>query len=179
MHGSDDADGSAAIFLKKSGIDYIVENTTIRLWPREKPNIVFIFLDDLGWKDVGYMGSEYYETPHIDRLAGQGMIFTHAYTNAANCAPTRASLLSGQYTPRHGVFTVARSDRGKSENRRLVPVTNSRTMSLDRITIAEEKDLSNKDIDKRNELLKDLLEWQHDAHAPVPLEPNPECKLKS
>ena len=129
IHGSDDADGSAEYpFLSISEAARVA---------REKPNIVFIFLDDLGWKDVGYMGSTYYKTPHIDRLAGQGMIFTHAYANAANCAPTRASLLSGQYSPRHGVFTVARSDRGKSENRRLVPVANSRTMSLDKITIAE------------------------------------------
>jgi arylsulfatase A-like enzyme len=102
-----------------------------------KPNIVLILMDDLGWKDVGYMGSNYYETPHIDRLAGQGMVFTQAYANAANCAPTRASLLSGQYTPRHGVFTVARPDRGKTEDRRLIPVDNSMEISLDKITIAE------------------------------------------
>lgn len=102
-----------------------------------KPNIVFIFIDDLGWKDVGYMGSAYYETPNIDKLAKKGMIFTNAYTNAANCAPTRASLLSGQYTPRHGVFTVARPDRGLPEDRRLIPTPNARSISLDKITIAE------------------------------------------
>lgn len=104
---------------------------------QEKPNIVFIFIDDLGWKDVGYMGSNYYETPNIDRLAKQGMIFTNAYANAANCAPTRASLLSGQYTPRHGVFTVANPARGASKDRRLVPIDNSRKIALDKITIAE------------------------------------------
>ena len=103
----------------------------------EKPNIVFIMVDDLGWTDVGYMGSEYYETPHVDRLAGQGMIFTHAYANAANCAPTRASFLSGQYSPRHGVYTVARPDRGNSADRRLIPYPNLREISLDKITIAE------------------------------------------
>ena len=102
-----------------------------------KPNIVLIIIDDLGWKDVGYMGSTYYETPHIDRLAKAGMVFTNAYANAANCAPTRACLLSGQYTPRHGVYTVARPDRGKSEDRRLVPPANSRKISPDKITIAE------------------------------------------
>ena len=48
------------------------------------------------------MGSTFYETPHLDRLAREGMVFTDAYANAPNCAPTRASLLSGQYTPRHG-----------------------------------------------------------------------------
>jgi len=104
---------------------------------QEKPNIVFIIIDDLGWTDVGYMGSAWYETPNIDKLARQGMIFTNAYANAANCAPTRACLLSGQYSPRHGVFTVAKSDRGKSEDRRLIPVVNSLEISLDKITIAE------------------------------------------
>lgn len=102
-----------------------------------KPNIVFIFIDDLGWKDVGFMGSEYYETPNIDKLAKGGMIFTQAYANAANCAPTRACLLSGQYTPRHGLYTVAGSDRGKSETRRIIPIENTTSISLDKITIAE------------------------------------------
>ncbi|MHC4542321.1 MAG: sulfatase-like hydrolase/transferase, partial [Planctomycetota bacterium] len=73
---------------------------------RRPPNIVFIFIDDMGWRDVGFMGSRYYETPNIDKLAGQGMVFTNAYSTAPNCAPARASLLSGQYGPRHGVYTV-------------------------------------------------------------------------
>ncbi|MBT6765074.1 MAG: sulfatase [Prolixibacteraceae bacterium] len=104
---------------------------------KEKPNIVFILIDDLGWKDVGFMGTEYYETPNIDRLAKGRMIFTQAYANAANCAPTRACLLSGQYSPRHGLFTVGNSDRGKSNDRRLVPVENNKEISLSKITIAE------------------------------------------
>ena len=102
----------------------------------EKPNIVFIMIDDLGWKDLGIMGSTYYETPAIDRLAEQGMIFTNAYANAANCAPTRASLLCGQYTPRHGVYTVGSSARGKSKDRRLIPVENSTEVDPEKITIA-------------------------------------------
>jgi arylsulfatase A-like enzyme len=102
-----------------------------------KPNIVFILIDDMGWTDVGFMGAKYYETPNIDKLAKGGMIFTQAYASAANCAPTRASLLSGQYNPRHGVFTVAGSDRGKSKDRRLVPIVNNETLPLDKITIAE------------------------------------------
>ncbi len=51
------------------------------------PNIVFIYIDDMGWRDVGFMGSRYYETPNIDRLARQSMVFTNAYANAPNCAP--------------------------------------------------------------------------------------------
>ncbi len=103
----------------------------------QQPNIVFIFIDDLGWTDTGYMGSQYYETPNIDRLAKKGMIFTNAYANGANCAPTRASLLSGQYSPRHGVYTVANPARGRSQDRRLIPIENKRKFALEKITIAE------------------------------------------
>ena len=101
------------------------------------PNFVFILVDDMGWKDVGFIGSEYYETPNIDKLASEGMIFTNAYANAANCAPTRASLLTGQYTPRHGIYTVGSSKRGKSKDRRLIPIENTTILATDHITIAE------------------------------------------
>ncbi len=105
--------------------------------PDTKPNIVFIMIDDMGWTDLGYMGSEYYETPAIDHLSSQGMVFSNAYSNAANCAPTRASLLTGQYTPRHGIFTVGKSSRGKAKDRRLIPIENSKEISLDKISIAK------------------------------------------
>ena len=61
-----------------------------------KPNIVLINIDDLGWKDLEYMGSDFYETPNIDLLSKQGMIFTNGYASASNCAPSRASLLTGK-----------------------------------------------------------------------------------
>ncbi len=101
------------------------------------PNFVFILIDDMGWRDVGFMGSRYYETPNIDRLAAQGMVFTDAYANAPNCAPTRACLLSGQYGPRHGVYTVGSSERGSAAGRKLVPVTNRTTLPAEIITLAE------------------------------------------
>lgn len=80
-----------------------------------RPNIVFILADDLGWQDVGFAGSKFIDTPHLDRLAREGVIFSKAYASAPNCAPTRACLLSGQVTPRHRVFTVvdSRHDRGQ------------------------------------------------------------------
>lgn len=113
--------------------------------PKKKPNFVFIFIDDLGWKDVGFMGrargsggpSRYYETPNIDKLAGQGVIFTNAYSNAPNCAPTRACLMSGQYTPRHGVYTVGTSERGRADLRKLIPTANTTELDTKAITIAE------------------------------------------
>ena len=55
----------------------------------KQPNIVFIMADDLGWTDLGVMGSDYYETPNIDRLASQGMLFTNAYASAANLSDDR------------------------------------------------------------------------------------------
>ena len=61
-----------------------------------KPNIVLIFADDLGWKDVGYQGTDFYETTNIDRLTKEGMVFTAGYAAAANCVPSRACPLSGQ-----------------------------------------------------------------------------------
>lgn len=76
------------------------------------PNILFIYLDDFGWRDAGFLGSDYYETPRLDRLAAEGMRFTDAYSCAANCAPARACLLSGQYTPRHEIYNVGTTRRG-------------------------------------------------------------------
>ena len=103
----------------------------------KKPNFVFILVDDLGWRDVGFTGSRYYETPQIDRLAREGMVFTNAYANAPNCAPTRACLLSGQYTPRHGIYTVGTSERGQSKHRKLIPTPNTTTLAPGIRTLAE------------------------------------------
>ena len=103
----------------------------------QKPNIVFILVDDMGWKDPGFMGSDYHETPHIDQLASEGIVFTNAYANAPNCAPSRACLLSGQYVPRHGVFTVNSAERGSAKKRKLIPPKNKTELNGKVITIAE------------------------------------------
>ena len=103
----------------------------------ERPNILFIFADDLGWKDVGYQGSDFHETPNIDRLAKEGMVFTDAYAGAGNCAPSRACLLSGQYTPRHGVYAVDDTDRGPRKLMRLVPIPNKSGIAPENVTMAE------------------------------------------
>lgn len=96
----------------------------------EKPNIIFILVDDLGYGDLGYMGSRYYETPHIDRLAAQGLRFSSAYSAGPNCQPTRAALMSGQYGPRTGIYTVGAVDYAHFKNRPLRPVENSPVMPL-------------------------------------------------
>jgi arylsulfatase A len=64
------------------------------------PNVVFFLVDDLGWRDVGCFGSEFYETPNIDRLASEGVRFNQAYATCHVCSPTRASILTGKYPAR-------------------------------------------------------------------------------
>jgi arylsulfatase A-like enzyme len=70
---------------------------------RRKPNILFILADDLGYHDLSCMGSNYYETPHIDRIAREGMVFTEGYAASRVCSPSRASIMSGKFTARHGI----------------------------------------------------------------------------
>lgn len=91
----------------------------------EKPNILLILVDDMGYKDTGFTGSDFYETPVIDSLANRAMRFTNAYACAGNSAPSRACLISGQYTPRHGIFAVWSTERGDKEQMRLIPHPNA------------------------------------------------------
>lgn len=105
--------------------------------PPTRPNIVFVLADDLGWTDLGCMGSKYYVTPNIDRLAAQGMRFTQGYTCGPNCQPTRAALMSGQYGPRTGVYTVGGIDRFDWRSRPLRPVDNVTSLPTAKITVAE------------------------------------------
>ena len=84
-----------------------VSNTNAQI----KPNIVYILADDLGALDTGYSGNQFYETPNINRLAADGMIFNRSYSGGPNCMPTRACLMSGMYCPR----THLRTPGGKSK----------------------------------------------------------------
>lgn len=105
------------------------------------PNIVFIQIDDLGYTDVNPYApgkDQYYETPNISRLAEQGLRFTSAYTNAANCAPSRAALMSGQAYPLQPIYTVNSGARGAAEDRQLIPAPNETTLPLEKQTIAEQ-----------------------------------------
>ena len=71
----------------------------------KKPNVVFILADDLGWRDLSNEGSTYYESPHIDRIAKEGMKFTRGYATCQVCSPSRASILTGKYPTNHGITT--------------------------------------------------------------------------
>jgi arylsulfatase A-like enzyme len=100
------------------------------------PNILYINADDLGVMDVGYNNSKF-RTPHLDRLAAAGLVFENGYAPAANCAPSRACVHSGQWGARHGVYTVGTSERGKSAYRKLIPTKNRIHLPDEVVTMAE------------------------------------------
>ena len=78
---------------------------------REKPNIILIMADDLGWKELGCYGQKKIKTPHIDRLASEGMKFMQFYAGSAVCAPSRCNLMTGM----HGGHAYIR-DNGEIKN---------------------------------------------------------------
>jgi arylsulfatase A-like enzyme len=91
-----------------------------------RPNVVLILADDLGWNSSGCFGSDFYESPNIDKLASQGMRFDNGYAADPICAPTRASLMSGWDVPRHKVLRVSDNHRnlkkhGKPKTRLIQP----------------------------------------------------------
>ncbi|MHA1452791.1 MAG: sulfatase [Promethearchaeota archaeon] len=99
----------------------------------EKPNILFILIDDMGWKDLGCYGSSFYETPNIDNLASHGMKFTDAYAACPVCSPTRASILTGKYPATLGVTQyIGGNGKGK-----LIGVPYIKQLPLEETTIAK------------------------------------------
>jgi len=104
---------------------------------KEKPNVVLIVADDLGWSDLSYMGSTYYETPNIDKLSKSGMTFYNGYASSANCAPSRASMLTGKYHPFHGIYSVKNSDRGNKKTRKIIPIKTKTKLELEYFILPE------------------------------------------
>jgi len=120
----------------------------------ERPNIVFVFADDLGWADVGYRDPDgFYETPNIDRFARRNLDFTDAYASAPLCTPTRAALMTGKYPSRlgldraiayrHGQEFEPQDPRPAQESRPSLPFRkvnlyqNRNYLPLDEVTFAE------------------------------------------
>ena len=103
----------------------------------DRPNVVLILIDDMGWKDIGVTGSTVHRTPNLDRLARTGMVFDAAYASAPNCAPTRACIMTGLWTPRHGVYTVEDSMGGRADARRFLAPPNTTELATEFRTIAE------------------------------------------
>ncbi|MEO0475265.1 MAG: sulfatase, partial [Planctomycetota bacterium] len=119
--------------------------------PNTEPmNVVFFLVDDYGWKDVGYNGSTFYETPNIDKLAATGMAFTDGYAACPVCSPTRAAIMSGKYPGRlnttdffggpQGSAVLKAIEEGKKSRftqRPLIPADYTPQLPLEEVTIAE------------------------------------------
>ena len=102
----------------------------------DRPNVVFILVDDLGWADVGCYGNTFNETPNIDRLARQGMRFTDAYAACPVCSPTRASIVSGQYPARLGITDFI-PGHWRPFEKLTVPINRTQYLPLNIVTFAE------------------------------------------
>ena len=98
-------------------------------------NLVFIIVDDLGWKDVGYMGSDFYETPNIDKLSDNSTVFNSAYSASPVCSPTRASIMTGKHHVRVNITDWIPGVNPK--NRYLVGPEDIHQLPLEEVTIAE------------------------------------------
>ncbi|MEN0020244.1 MAG: sulfatase [Planctomycetota bacterium] len=83
----------------------------------DRPNVLFILADDLGWRDLSVEGSTFYESPHIDSIANSGTRFTRTYTASPVCSPARASIMSGTYPTTHGVTTWIGDSSGEAWRR--------------------------------------------------------------
>ena len=111
----------------------------VELQAARRPNILFILADDLGWTDLGCYGSSFYETPNLDRLAAEGMRFTHAYAASPVCSPTRASILTGRYPQRTGItdYIGAAQPELWQRNTRMLPAPYSVQLAFEEVTLAE------------------------------------------
>ena len=108
----------------------------------KKPNIVFILADDLGLYDLSVTGSRYYETPNIDFIASGGTIFTQGYASSRVCSPSRASIMTGQFTARHGITDWIGAASGKEwreqgHNDRVMPSDYRHELPKSSTTLAE------------------------------------------
>jgi arylsulfatase A-like enzyme len=103
------------------------------------PNVLFILADDLGWRDLSNEGSTFYESPHIDRIANEGMKFTRGYATCQVCSPSRASIMTGKYPARLNITDWIGAKMGQQWNRntKLLPATYNHNLPHEDTTIAE------------------------------------------
>lgn len=100
-------------------------------------NVVLFLIDDLGWRDLGCYGSDYYKTPNIDRLAAEGVRFTDAYAACNVCSPTRASLLTGKYPARLMLTQWLPAGRWDPTKNKMREARFLRSLPLEEFTLSE------------------------------------------
>tara|TARA_R110002049_G_scaffold301303_1_gene493289 strand:+ start:387 stop:1988 length:1602 start_codon:yes stop_codon:yes gene_type:complete len=109
---------------------------------QKRPNILFILADDFGLQDMGFVGSPFYETPNIDCLASQSVVFTQGYAGSRVCSPSRATIMTGKFTARHGVTDWIGAKHGKdwrkmNRHDKLLPAAYVHNLPKEENTIAE------------------------------------------
>ncbi len=108
----------------------------------EKPNVLFILVDDFGYSDLSCMGSKFYETPNVDGIAQRGMIFTNGYASCQVSSPSRASILTGQFTATHGITEYIGAPLGEQWRERkrftkMLPAAYNEHLNTNDITMPE------------------------------------------
>ena len=104
---------------------------------RERPNFVFLLVDDMGWSDLGVYGSDLHETPRIDAFASTAMRFTNAYAASPVCSPTRASIMTGKYPAKLRMTVWREAAKNPPLNRKLVPPVTADSLPHAELTVAE------------------------------------------
>lgn len=133
----------ARTFLLLAVFVFYGEGAAAESRPSEKPNILIILADDLGWSDLGCYGNSTIATPHLDQLAREGMRFTQAYAAAPICSPSRAALLTGKSPARLHFEFVSKPDGSRPPaGTRLRQPPFPRDLALDELTLAEAIDPS-------------------------------------
>lgn len=124
------------LLLRITAVVLTVATTTA--FAADRPNIVFILIDDLGWMDLRVQGNQAVHTPNIDKLAGEGMRFTNAYAAAPVCSPTRAAILTGQ-SPARLAYTNHAPDRKSfiPDDPVLLPASMHEHLPAEKVTLAE------------------------------------------
>jgi len=128
------------LFMKPCYLLFSLLLAVAPLAAADRPNIVFFVADDLGQRDLGSYGGTFYETPHLDRLAAEGMRFTDAYAACPVCSPTRAALVTGKWPQRSGITDYIGAPLQPElwrRNTKLLPAPYADRLALDEVTFAE------------------------------------------
>ena len=110
--------------------------------PPQKKNVLFILIDDFGYNDMSFRNSDFYETSNIDQLAKESTVFNEGYANSRVCSPSRASIMTGKFTARHGITDWIGAPTGKEWRKKgrfskLLPAKYIKNLPEENITLAE------------------------------------------
>lgn len=124
------------MFLLRHSLLFLLLACSVRAQDRP-PNIVFLLIDDYGWRDTGYNGSTFYETPNIDRLARSAMVFPNGYSASPVCSPTRAAIMTGRYPARLHLTAHLQGASNRFHFTKVIQPNARLALPLEEITIAE------------------------------------------